>query len=84
MGNRKCLSSPASVEHRFDIENDKGVRVAAIEPPANGIARNEGNRCYPRVEIAVRIPCNTAVGGGGHPGTVTSTGITLETPPQEA
>jgi hypothetical protein len=34
--------------------------------------------------IAVRIPRSISSGGGGQPGTVTSTGITFETPPQVA
>src|SRR5258708_1776149 len=37
-----------------------------------------------RLAIAVRIPCRIAVGGGGQPGTATSTGMISDTPPQVA
>ena len=34
--------------------------------------------------MAARIPCNSAVGDGGHPGIVTSTGRTFDTAPTVA
>ena len=34
--------------------------------------------------IAVNIPCISATGVGGHPGTATSTGITFDTRPRLA
>jgi hypothetical protein len=37
-----------------------------------------------RAVIAVKIPCISAVGVGGQPGTATSTGITFDTRPQLA
>ena len=36
------------------------------------------------LEIAVKMPLNISRGFGGHPGTATSTGSTLETRPQLA
>lgn len=37
-----------------------------------------------RLRTADKIPCSNAAGDGGHPGTVTSTGMTLQMPPRLA
>ncbi len=44
----------------------------------------ESDPAYSRARIAVRMPCRSAVGVGGQPGTSTSTGITFETAPRLA
>ncbi len=54
--------------------NCKGYPVTVMPASCGGI----------RSLTAVRIPCMIAAGGGGQPGTATSTGITLATRPRLA
>src|SRR5512139_8186 len=57
------------------------------EEPADQRERERLHRQASRrapAEIAVRMPCMSATGVGGQPGTATSTGMTLATRPQLA
>ncbi len=49
-----------------------------------GVAGSPSPAAATRAVIAARMPCSSAVGVGGHPGTSASTGITLETRPSVA
>ena len=57
--------------------------VATAQIGADRRAWTPGNQRV-RADTAVRMPCRIAIGGGGQPGTATSTGITFDTRPQLA
>ena len=59
-----------------------GVQRGPAAPPASTPASATG--LVATRPIACRMPCSSAVGVGGQPGTATSTGITLATRPQLA